>query len=201
VAVRVKPEVRAEHRRALLAAAARAFAAGGYEAAGIDGISEQAGLGKGTVYNHFASKRAIFEEVLREACALAAGSAEAVPDEADTGARLEAFVAGNIAWALERPELAALVAREMLGGTAETRRLIFEASAPCVEKVAAVIDRAQRQGELAASDSAADLALGFIMLANGLLLQATATGWPSVRSLPATAARLFLRGASAAQAA
>ena len=195
--MRVKPEVRAAHRRALLAAAARSFAAGGYDAAGIDGISEQAGLGKGTVYNHFASKRAIFEEVLREACALAADSAAAVPQSADTAARLEAFVNGNIAWALERPELASLVAREMLGGTAETRRLILEASAPCIEKVAAVLEQAQRHGELTDAGSSADLALGFIMLANGLLLQAATTGWPALDALAATAARLFLSGVSA----
>lgn len=194
--MRVKPEVRAEHHRALLHAAARSFAADGFERAGIDGISVQAGLAKGTVYNHFPSKRAIFEAVLREACALAAGSAEAVPEHAGTCERLEAFVAGNVAWARERPELAVLVAREMLGGSAETRRLIVEASAPCIEKVAAVLERARLEDDLSAEGSPADLALGFIMLANGLLLQATATGWPSVERLAETSARLFLHGAA-----
>ncbi|HXD53701.1 MAG TPA: TetR/AcrR family transcriptional regulator [Solirubrobacteraceae bacterium] len=196
--MRVKPEVRAEHRRALLEAAARSFATDGFDRAGIDAISVQAGLAKGTVYNHFPSKRAIFEAVLREACALAAGSAEAVPEHAGTDERLEAFVAGNVAWARERPELAVLVAREMLGGSAETRRLIVEASAPCIEKVATVLERARREGELSAEGSPADLALGFIMLANGLLLQATATNWPSVERLAETSARLFLHGAAGA---
>lgn len=195
--MRVKPEVRAQHRRSLLDAAARSFAASGYDGAGIDSISEQAGLAKGTVYNHFDSKRAIFEEVLREACALAAGSAASVPDDAGTAARLRAFVEGNISWALERPELATLVAREMLGGTEETRRLIVEASQPCVEKVAAVIERARREREWQAAGSDSDLALGFIMLANGLLLQASTSGWPALDELAATAARLFLHGAAA----
>lgn len=194
--MRVNQQVKAETRRALLDAAARAFAERGYHPANIDRISEDAGLAKGTVYNYFSSKQAVFNAVLLEACALAADSADAVPHPAPTHARLEAFVAGNVAWARENEALAVLFARELVAGDMQTRALILEAAAPCVDKVAAMLHAGNARGELALDGPPAALALTFILLANALLLQALASsaGWPSVEALPATVAGLFLHG-------
>jgi AcrR family transcriptional regulator len=194
--MRVNAQIKAETRRALLDAAAQAFAESGFHRANVDRVSQDAGLAKGTIYNYFPSKQAIFEAVLTEACALAAESADAVPDSATTQARLEAFVAGNLAWARKRTELAMLLAREITGGEAETRKLILDASAPCVEKVAAILQAGHTRDELAFSAPAPALAVMFIVLTNALLLQASQDdlGWPSVEMLPAVASGLFLRG-------
>ena len=193
--MRVNQEVKARTRRALLDSAAQAFAQDGFHDANIDRVSESAGLAKGTVYNYFASKQAIFEEVLTEACALAAGSAEAVPDGAPTQARLEAFVEGNLAWARSNPALAVVLARELIGGSADTRELILDASAPCIAKVADILDDAAAAGELSLPGPSAALGLTFIVLANALLIQADGgSGWPDAEALAPTVSRLFLQG-------
>lgn len=197
--MRVNDQVKERTRRALLDAAARAFAESGYHRANIDRVSEDAGLAKGTIYNYFPSKQAIFEAVLLESCALAAEAADAVPGSAPTQARLEAFVAGNLAWARERSELALLLAREITGGETQTRKLILEASAPCVEKVASILQTGHERGELTLVAPAQALALTFIVLTNALLLQASQGGsaWPTVDTLPAAASGLFLHGVGA----
>jgi len=60
----------AQHRGArkrdeILDAAARAFAADGFDNASMDRIAELAGASKRTVYNHFGSKEALFEAVVQ----------------------------------------------------------------------------------------------------------------------------------------
>jgi AcrR family transcriptional regulator len=50
----------------ILAAAREFFADEGFEAASIDGIAARAGVAKGAVYHHFASKEEIFTRVLED---------------------------------------------------------------------------------------------------------------------------------------
>ncbi|HVV91375.1 MAG TPA: helix-turn-helix domain-containing protein [Solirubrobacterales bacterium] len=194
--MRVKPQVKEESRRALLAAAARAFAERGYHGTGIDRVSVDAGLAKGTVYNYFASKRDIFESVLLEACALAAEAADSVPASVPVRRRLEAFVAGNLAWSRADPALATVFARTLTAGDAADRGLILEAAMPCVEKVAEILDAAVERRELILEAPSRALAVTFIVLANVLLLQADegGIGWPDADMLPTVAAGLFLEG-------
>ncbi len=53
-------ERRARTRRLLIEAARRAFAERGYDAASLDAIAADAGLSKGAVYAHFATKLELF---------------------------------------------------------------------------------------------------------------------------------------------
>jgi AcrR family transcriptional regulator len=194
--MRVNNQVKAETRQALLDAAARGFAEHGYHRTNIDRVSEDAGLAKGTVYNYFPSKQAIFTAALLEACTLATDSADAIPDSASTQEQLEAFVAGTIAWAREHTALALLLARERIGGDKQTRELILEASAPCLKKIAAILQAGRERGELQIESPPAAAALTFILLTNVLLLQASqSTARPrTMRDLPAVVAGLFLYG-------
>lgn len=61
-------------RRAILAAARRAFLDAGYSATGLDAVAAAAGVSKQTIYNHFGDKRSLFlavaEEVQAEAGAV-----------------------------------------------------------------------------------------------------------------------------------
>lgn len=57
-------ERRAATIAAILASARALFAERGFEATSIDDIAEAAGVAKGAVYHHFASKEAIFLDVL-----------------------------------------------------------------------------------------------------------------------------------------
>lgn len=59
-------ERRERTRSALLEAAASVFAERGYHGATLDAIAERAGLSKGSVYHHFASKHELFGALLGE---------------------------------------------------------------------------------------------------------------------------------------
>lgn len=54
-----------ERRKQILAIAARLFASRGYSATTVRDIAEEAGILSGSLYHHFASKEAIFQEILR----------------------------------------------------------------------------------------------------------------------------------------
>src|SRR4029077_9163310 len=56
-----------EDRRQQLVECARwVFARKGYHAASIDDVIQRAGVARGTFYNYFESKRAIFQEILED---------------------------------------------------------------------------------------------------------------------------------------
>ncbi|MBI5104887.1 MAG: TetR/AcrR family transcriptional regulator [Solirubrobacterales bacterium] len=56
----------AERRQELLAAAMHVFGERGYHGASIDDIASQAGVSKALIYEHFASKRELHDELLEE---------------------------------------------------------------------------------------------------------------------------------------
>jgi AcrR family transcriptional regulator len=64
--VATQAERRATTRGKLLDAAAAVFAEHGYHGATLDAIAERAGLSKGSVYHHFASKHELFATLLGE---------------------------------------------------------------------------------------------------------------------------------------
>lgn len=73
-------------REQLIAVATRLFATRGYEGTSIDAVQQGAGVSRGSLYHHFASKDALFEAVLEdietrvgnEVVAAAAGTADPV---------------------------------------------------------------------------------------------------------------------------
>jgi len=197
--MRVNEGTQADTRQRLLDAAAETFAEHGYHGTRIDSISQRAGVAKGTIYNYFPSKVVVLETLVAEACLLADDAALATPEHAPTRARLEAFVEANLRWARRRRSLAVLFARELLAGDAEIRRLIRRAAAPCVQKLAAIIQDGIDRGEVRSDGAPEALAFTFISLANMLLLQSfdPAGAWPRVREFPASVTTLFLQGVGA----
>lgn len=74
--------------RAILASARRVFASKGFKATSIDAIATGAGVAKGAVYHHFASKEEIFVQVLESvqadiAAAPEPSSSKLMPDILD----------------------------------------------------------------------------------------------------------------------
>jgi AcrR family transcriptional regulator len=55
---------REERRREILEAAGRVFYQQGYDRAKMEDIAKEAGLGKGTLYEYFVSKKHLFEEMV-----------------------------------------------------------------------------------------------------------------------------------------
>src|SRR3954454_15608859 len=64
VGVTLSPEKRAQ----ILSGAASVFAADGYEGASMARIAAVAGVSKGTLYNHFDSKAALFTAYIGQQC-------------------------------------------------------------------------------------------------------------------------------------
>lgn len=82
-------ERRARTRRLLLAAARRAFAERGYEAASLDAIAASAGLSKGAVYAHFPTKLDLFLAVAEEELERATAASERVATALQRGVRVD----------------------------------------------------------------------------------------------------------------
>jgi TetR/AcrR family transcriptional repressor of nem operon len=65
--VRVSKERAAENRERIVSAAARLFRERGLSGAGVDALTEAAGLTHGSLYSHFGSKERLAAEALRHA--------------------------------------------------------------------------------------------------------------------------------------
>jgi TetR/AcrR family transcriptional repressor of nem operon len=63
--MRVSKQAAAENRQRILAAASRLFREHGIDGAGVDAITDAAGLTHGAFYSQFGSKEAVVEEALR----------------------------------------------------------------------------------------------------------------------------------------
>src|SRR5690348_11406316 len=63
-----KERVKQEREQEILQAARDVFAERGFEKASIDDIAERVGIGKGTVYLHFAGKEDLLLALMRRTC-------------------------------------------------------------------------------------------------------------------------------------
>src|SRR5687768_2010030 len=77
--VRTKPATLDTHA-AIFQAAAVEFSERGYDAAGVDRIAARAGVNKAMLYYHFASKRGLYVEVLRDMFRAVGTRARAIAD-------------------------------------------------------------------------------------------------------------------------
>jgi TetR/AcrR family transcriptional repressor of nem operon len=90
--MRVTKDKAAEHRAAIVTAAARLFREKGFDGVNVAEIMREAGLTHGGFYGHFASKDAL----AAEACALAfAGSNERLRSRSDLAALLDAYLSAQ----------------------------------------------------------------------------------------------------------
>ena len=170
-----------ERRAAILDAAMNVFADRGYHASSIDEIAREAGVSKALIYEHFASKQALWASLLDTQAAeifrrLAAGAATAEPGEVRLRSGVDAFLT---------------FVEERRGAW---RMLFREATDP---EVTAFLDRVRSQvagvvaaliaAEPAASpDDRADRRQSIEMLAEQLVgaVQALANWWADHQEVP-----------------
>jgi len=86
----------ARNRGRVLDAASQAFAAEGL-AVPIDEIARQAGVGAGTVYRHFPTKKSLFEAIVANRIGRLVNSARSLTDTQDPGDALFAFLTTMVA--------------------------------------------------------------------------------------------------------
>lgn len=193
---RITEQARAGNRARLMEAAAVAFAREGLDGANINEISLAAGLSKGTVYNYFSSKDALFLAVVEQACAWAAERAADPGPRAPVRERLRALVASDLAWAREHEAFARVLVRELFAGKPEMYARVVEAAAPYVERVGEVLREGVARGEVRADVPAGELALIFAGLGMLGLVQHWGSGgaWPALEEVPDLVVDLFLDG-------
>jgi AcrR family transcriptional regulator len=85
-------------REQIVAIATELFASRGFEGTSIDAVLEQAGVSRGSLYHHFASKEALFEAVLDVVEARIGAETVAVVLEAGAGDSMAGLRAGGLAW-------------------------------------------------------------------------------------------------------
>lgn len=200
--IRVTEEVREQTRARLLESAAAAFARNGLEGANVNAISLAAGLAKGTVYNYFPSKEALFSAVVQDACQRAVADAGRAGGKGSIEQRLRALVAADVAWARDHESFARVLVGEVFSGSPERYARVVTASAPFVEQVARVLVEGVAQGEIRGDRPAEELALVFTGLGLIALSQhwGSAGGWPAIDDIPDLVVDLFLDGARARRA-
>ncbi|HHY13822.1 MAG TPA: TetR/AcrR family transcriptional regulator [Thermoanaerobacterales bacterium] len=110
----------------LLDAAAEIFSRDGYHKAKVGDIAKHAGVGKGTVYEYFVSKKELFQEVVRSSLGeyeewikLEVGSVEKWDE------KLKKMVEANIEFALNYRNLARIVSGDPGGIGESTKRWLI----------------------------------------------------------------------------
>jgi AcrR family transcriptional regulator len=194
---RITEDTKQATRSRLLDTAAEEFARHGLDGANVNTISLSAGLAKGTVYNYFDSKEALFLAVIERACGLAAEAATVVPEPATTRERLRAAIAAEVEWAQTHEPFARVLVRELLNAGAALYPAVIEAAGPFLDRLAAIIRDGQRRGGIRADLPAERLGLMFLGLAEVALVQhwGSGGGWPAYQEIPDLVVRLFLEGA------
>jgi AcrR family transcriptional regulator len=194
---RVTEEIKQSNRTRLLEAAAREFARVGVDRANINEISLSAGLAKGTIYNYFASKEALFVAVVEEACTRAVEGAEPLPGDASTSRRLQALLASDVEWVRRDEDFARVLVREALTADRRFYSEIVSAAAPFLERVSEVVADGVARGEVRRDVSVQQLALTFTGMGELALIQHWGSGgaWPRLAEIPELVTRLFLEGA------
>ncbi len=168
---RVSEATKAEHRQRLLDAAAAEFAAHGLDGARVDNISLAAGLAKGTIYNYFESKQAVFREVIAAWGASINTTREPVAPDAPVREQLLAILEADMRVTGEIEEFARTAFREVLRVSPDEASQLLPSTDPVDVEVLGVIRVGQASGELRTDRTAEELARMFAALVTGLLFE------------------------------
>jgi AcrR family transcriptional regulator len=168
---RITAEQKSATRAALLAAAADEFAARGLAAAKVDDISTSAGLAKGTIYNYFESKEAVFAAVLDAWAVDIETRRRAVPDMGTIRERLLALALADNEATRANTSAARVALRELLGQTPEHIFSLLPTWSQLDGQVREVIEDGRASDQLRADRTAEEMTRLFLTMQSGLLLE------------------------------
>ena len=140
-------------RSAILAAAADAFAALGFAGASVDDIARRSGFNKAMIYYHFASKEALFVEVLRDVFRLmGARTAEIVESQVPPAAKIDAFIDALDQMAESHPFMPPIMVREIAEGARRLDPDTLRLMAVILKNLARILDQGARSGAFRRAD-------------------------------------------------
>jgi AcrR family transcriptional regulator len=195
---RVTAESKAITRGRLIRTAAERFARDGFEGASVDRISVEAGFAKGTLYNYFPSKEALFAAVIEQAARRAARLYAGSLPGGTARERLLALARADVQVLREQEPFTRVLVREAMGFRPETYPLIVRHLAPFLAAVEATLADGARRGEVRRDAPPAQLALLFTGLLSMHYVQHWGSGgaWPALHDVPELVVDAFLDGAA-----
>jgi AcrR family transcriptional regulator len=146
-----REDIKASTQSAIIGAAIREFCQKGFETATIDDIAAVAGCAKGTVYNYFSDKAALYRAAISDVATFHAQALErAVLAERGAEARLEAFFRSGFAFVDENPERAGLAIAALHGPRLDFKEALGGAYLPLFSFVAQeIVSRGVAEGRFA----------------------------------------------------
>ena len=136
-------------RAAILEAAGRIFAEQGLAGARTDAIADAAGVNKALLYYYFNSKDALYRAVLEEQLTGFHVKAVALLSRPGPAAQiLLQYVGEHFDFIRAHPHYPRLFQRMMLSGDPRGERLVAERMLPLAQRLAALLRRGMRDGEL-----------------------------------------------------
>ena len=134
-----------ERRASLLSAARKVFAIRGYHSASVSLIVEEAGVARGTFYNHFTSKRAIFAAVIDDLMEEVASVIEIIDVNVPIAPQAVANIR-RVILAVTDPEVARLLFTEAAGIDEQGDELLREFYRAATARIQTALERGQQLG-------------------------------------------------------
>ncbi|MTV49595.1 TetR family transcriptional regulator [Heliobacillus mobilis] len=138
-----------DKRSRILLAAVQAFSKQGYHKTKIEQIAQKADVGKGTVYEYFASKEQLFFEMIKYSFAqYRYYIQEAVVKEKKVDGKLRAFITQHFQFAEEYSTLARVIFLENINQDGSLHRWFLEERQQHIAWLEQLLAQAKQQGEI-----------------------------------------------------
>lgn len=148
-----RPQGNRDTADACLAEAERLFAAQGFAGTGMRDIAGRSGVTVATLAYHFGSKEKLYGRVLGRVAESIGAYLPEVETVAPEPAAVAEALAGFLDWALDHPDYAALLLRELMENPERAPQAKRWYLAPVIRAYAAVLQRGQAAGRLADCDA------------------------------------------------
>lgn len=140
-------------RKAILTAAERIFAEGGYSSASTARIAEAAGIPKANLHYYFGTKGALYEAVLSDILEVWRTAADTIAADADPAEALTEYVKVKIELSRQRPLASKIFANELLHGAKVVRPYLARELRGWVSDKARIFDRWAAEGRMKKIDA------------------------------------------------
>mgnify|MGYP000877079175 CR=1 FL=1 len=145
--------MRGDKREVIIDAAAFVFAREGYDRARMEDISGRAGIGKGTIYEYFKSKKDLFQSVVKHACKVYIMLIQGIDGEdRPFEEKLREYIFIYNEFLEKHRDLADLVLMQPQNISRDTRKYFQLLRADVIDATVKMLDLAESRGEIRDAD-------------------------------------------------